>query len=197
MFDETNQCVIIDPGCSNANEEKNLAEFITQKNLKPVLLLNTHCHIDHILGNSFIKNKYQIPLYINKYDEPMLTAGSTIAQMYGVDYTPSPKPDKFIDENDKITFGTTELEIAFTPGHSPGSISFINHQNRIVICGDVLFNGSIGRTDLPGGDFQTLEKSIKEKLYVLPENYVVYCGHGSETTIGFEKYSNPFVSLKH
>lgn len=197
LYDETSECVIIDPGCCNTNEEEILSDFITQNKLKPVLLLNTHCHIDHILGNAFIKNKYQIPFYINENDDSMLKAGSSIAQSYGISYNPSPLPDKFIGENDQLKFGNTVLEIVFTPGHSPGSICFINHENRIIIGGDVLFNGSIGRTDLPGGDFQTLENSITEKLYSLPENYVVYCGHGPETTIGFEKFNNPFVRIKN
>ena len=196
LYDETGECVIIDPGCSNSNEENSLSDFIEKNKLKPVLLLNTHCHIDHILGNAFVKNKYQIPLYINQHDEPVLKAGTSIAQAYGIVYSPSPLPDKFIDENDKINFGNSEFDIAFTPGHSPGSLCFINHDYRKIIGGDVLFNGSIGRTDLPGGDFQTLENSIINKLYTMPDEYVVYCGHGEETTIGFEKYNNPFVRLK-
>ena len=196
LYDETGECIIIDPGCSNSNEENSLSDFIEKNKLKPILLLNTHCHIDHILGNAFVKNKYQIPLYINQYEEPVLKAGTSISQAYGIVYSPSPLPDKFIDENDKINFGNSEFDIAFTPGHSPGSLCFINHDYRKIIGGDVLFNGSIGRTDLPGGDFQTLENSIINKLYTMPDEYVVYCGHGEETTIGFEKYNNPFVRLK-
>lgn len=195
VFDETKECVIIDPGCSNTYEENIVKEFIETNNLNPVLLLNTHCHIDHILGNSFIKQQYQIPFYINQHDEPVLKSGESIAQMYGISYTKSPVPDKFIDENDIIKFGNTELNILFTPGHSPGSVCFVHHDSKAVIGGDVLFNGSIGRTDLPGGDFDILQNSIINKLYILPDEYVVYCGHGEETIIGNEKHNNPFVRL--
>lgn len=196
LYDDTGECAIVDPGCCNNTEENILSEFIENENLKPKYLLNTHCHIDHILGNAFVKEKYQIPLLINKNEEPVLKSGISISQAYGISYNPSPAADSFIDEQDEIKFGDTTLKIVFTPGHSPGSICFINHSIKAIIGGDVLFYGSIGRTDLPGGDFQTLENSIINKLYTLPDEYVVYCGHGEETTIGFEKFNNPFVRLK-
>lgn len=196
LYDNTGECAIVDPGCCNNSEENILSEFIKKENLKPKYLLNTHCHIDHILGNAFVKEKYKIPLLINKNEEPVLKSGISISQAYGISYNPSPSADSFIDEQDEVKFGDTTLKIVFTPGHSPGSICFINHRIKAIIGGDVLFNGSIGRTDLPGGDFQTLENSIIKKLYTLPDEYIVYCGHGEETTIGFEKYNNPFVRLK-
>ncbi len=193
LYDSTNECVIIDPGCSNREEEKELVKFIEDKNLKPVLLLNTHCHIDHILGNAFVSITYGLSLHIHKNDLHVLNAGPRIAESYGFPYTPSPQPGHFLEEGQKINFGETVLDIVFTPGHSPGSVCFINHSEKVVIGGDVLFQGSIGRTDLPGGDFQTLADSIKARLYTLPDDYTVYPGHGGETTIGVEKITNPFV----
>lgn len=193
LFDETKECAIIDPGCSNAMEEKKLADFIEENKLKPTKLLNTHCHIDHILGNRFVAEKYNLKLEINEHDLPTLEAGERVAQMYNIDYNPSPEPSVFLTENDKIKIGNYDLEIFFTPGHSPGSITFYNKQQQFIIAGDVLFYGSIGRTDLPGGNHQTLIKSIKQKLFLLKDVTTVYSGHGITTTIGFEKLNNPFL----
>lgn len=193
LYDETLECAIIDPGCCNREEENTLKNFITSKNLNPVLLLNTHCHIDHILGNAFVADTYNLNLHIHKEDLQVLIAGTVVADRYGIPYNPSPNAEVFLEEGQTISFGNTSLDIVFTPGHSPGSICFINHKNKNVIGGDVLFQGSIGRTDLPGGDFETLANSIRTKLYTLPDDYIVYPGHGDETTIGIEKISNPFV----
>ena len=193
LYDETLECAIIDPGCCNREEENHLKNFITTHKLKPVLFLNTHCHIDHILGNAFVADTYKLELQIHKEDLQVLTAGIVVADRYGIPYHPSPLPGVFLEEGQTIEFGNTTLDIVFTPGHSPGSICFIDHKDKIVIGGDVLFQGSIGRTDLPGGDFDTLANSIRTKLYTLPDNYTVYPGHGDETTIGNEKNNNPFV----
>lgn len=193
LYDDTLECAIIDPGCCNKEEETTLKNFITTNNLKPVLLLNTHCHIDHILGNAFVADTFKLDLHIHKKDLEVLIAGTVVADRYGIPYHPSPSPSVFLEEGETIKFGNTELAIVFTPGHSPGSICFINHKNKSVIGGDVLFQGSIGRTDLPGGDFETLANSIRTKLYTLPDDYLVFPGHGDETPIGVEKISNPFV----
>ncbi len=193
LYDETLECAIIDPGCCNREEETNLKNFITSQNLKPVFLLNTHCHIDHILGNAFVADTYKLQLHIHNKDLPVLIAGSLIADQYGIPYHASPSPSVFLEEGQTISFGNSKLDIVFTPGHSPGSICFINHKEKIVIGGDVLFQGSIGRTDLPGGDFETLVNAIQTKLYTLPDDFTVYPGHGDKTTIGVEKISNPFV----
>jgi len=193
LYDETRECAIIDPGCCNTLEEEELKNYISSQNLKPVLLLNTHCHIDHILGNKFVAEKYDLGLQIHKYDLPVLNAGTEVANRYGIPYGLSPLPINFLEDGDKSTFGNTTLDIVLAPGHSPGSICFIHHNTQIVIGGDVLFQGSIGRTDLPGGDFNTLATSIKTKLYTLKDDYIVYSGHGEETTIGVEKLSNPYV----
>jgi glyoxylase-like metal-dependent hydrolase (beta-lactamase superfamily II) len=193
LFDETKECVIIDPGCSNPSEQKELADFIAEENLKPVRLLNTHCHIDHVFGNSFIAKKYNLRLEINKNDLEVLHSLPQVSHLYGLNAEQSVEPSKFLEEGDKITFGNSSLDILFTPGHSPGSICFVSHEDKFVIGGDVLFYGSIGRTDLPGGDHETLLNSIRTKFFPLDGDFVVFSGHGRETTIGFEKENNPFL----
>jgi len=193
-YDDSKECVIFDPGCSNSDEQRQLTDFIESNGLKPVKLVNTHCHIDHVLGNKFISEKYGLPLVSHKGEVGVLAMQPQISTMYGIAYDPSPDISEYLDDGDTLVFGNTALKVLFTPGHSPASISFYNEEAGIVIGGDVLFQGSIGRTDLPGGDFETLAKSIREKLYVLPDDVVVYCGHGPSTTIGVEKKTNPFVT---
>ena len=193
LYDETKECIIIDPGCSNASEEEMLSTFIELNALKPTRLVNTHCHIDHVLGNKFVADKYGLELASHKGEIPVLEMQPQVSMMYGIPYNPSPTITQFLDEGDTLEFGNTKLEVFFTPGHSPASISFLHRDELILIGGDVLFLGSIGRTDLPGGDFDTLAKSIRTKFYVLPDETVVYCGHGPSTTIGQEKRTNPFV----
>lgn len=193
LFDESKECAIIDAGCCNASEEKILTQFIEDQALNPVLLLNTHAHIDHILGNAFVAKRYNLKLHLHKEDLETLKSGEFVAKKYGFPYNASPLPDYFLEPGKNISFGHTTLEIRFTPGHSPGSVCFIHHNDKVVLGGDVLFRGSIGRTDLPGGDLQTLLQSIQTQLYVLDEGYTVYSGHGEDTNIGFEKKYNPFV----
>jgi glyoxylase-like metal-dependent hydrolase (beta-lactamase superfamily II) len=193
LSDETNECVIIDPGCHLIYEESELAEYIQINNLKPVRLLNTHCHIDHILGNSFVAGKYGLILEINDRELPVLSAAGYVSEMYQIQLNPSPEPGNFLHEGDKVRFGNSVLEVLFTPGHSPGSISFYAPDDNFVISGDVLFEQSIGRTDLPGGDYDTLIESIVVKLLPLDDSTLVFCGHGNSTTIGAEKRLNPFL----
>ena len=193
LYDETKECLIIDPGCSDGHERQELVSLIEKEKLKPVKLLNTHCHIDHVLGNKFVAEKYRLGLEVNKHDLPMLKALPIVAKNYGVFAEESPAPSTFIDEGDRIKFGQSEMEILFTPGHSPGSICFVNKKQKIVIGGDVLFYGSIGRTNLPGGNHATLISSIKTKLFPLGDDFEVFPGHGPSTKIGFEKMNNPFL----
>jgi len=193
LFDESHECAIIDPGCNNSKEEEILTGFIESKGLKPVLLLNTHCHIDHVLGNKFIADKYDLELTSHKDEKIVLEANVMVANMYGIQYTLSPDITKFLDQGDTVTFGNTTLEVLFTPGHSPASISFFHRENKQLIAGDVLFQNSIGRTDLPGGNLDTLISSIKTKYYPLGDDVQVYPGHGPSTTIGEEKLNNPFL----
>jgi len=193
LFDETKECIIIDPGCYDERERNALAAFISNNSLTPALLVNTHCHLDHIFGNKFVKEQYNIPLHLHHADLPLLENAVDHARVYGLEMEASPAPDKLIDENDKLTWGNSSMDIVFTPGHSPGSISFIARDEKFVIGGDVLFQQSIGRTDLPGGDFDTLANSIRTELYTLPDDFIVYSGHGPETSIGYEKIYNGFV----
>jgi hydroxyacylglutathione hydrolase len=186
-------CIIIDPGCFNEKERNELIDFIKVNQLKPVRLINTHCHIDHILGNAFVAAIYNLGLEIHEGEIPVLQAGMTIAGMYGIPYTPSPDPVSFLKEDEEEILDGHALKVLFTPGHSPASICLYNERDSWVIGGDVLFYESIGRTDLPGGDFNTLIDSIRTQLFTLPDNVVVYPGHGQETRIGFEKMFNPFL----
>lgn len=193
LHDESGECIIIDPGCSNPNEESLLNNYISERSLKPVKLINTHCHIDHVLGNAYIAETYNLKLEAHKGEKAVLDANIAVSSMYGLDYRPSPPIEIFLDEPDTINFGNTVLEVLFTPGHSPASISFFHRASLQLIAGDVLFQGSIGRTDLPGGDFDTLISSIKTKFYPLGDDVVVYPGHGPSTTIIEEKIRNPFL----
>jgi len=195
LHDESKECVIIDPGCYTQTEQRELKAYIEEKKLRPVHLLNTHGHVDHVAGNAFVYETYKRLPLIHKEDLKVLESQERVCAMYGLNCEVSPMPEKFLEEGDVISFGNAKLKVIFTPGHAPGHVVFYNAENKFVINGDVLFSGSIGRTDLPYGDFDTLEHSIKTKMYTLPEDTVVYCGHGPETTIGEEKYSNPFVNL--
>jgi hydroxyacylglutathione hydrolase len=194
IYDQTKECVIIDPGCYEQFEKDKLEKYILENNLKPVMLINTHCHIDHILGNKFVSKRWGLDLLINKLDLNLLNNSKEIAQLYGfTNYEISPDPKKFLDEGGKINFGTSSLSILFTPGHAPGHISLYSKKENLVISGDVLFQNSIGRTDLPGGNYEVLIDSIKTKLLVMEDSTKVFCGHGPSTTIGNEKLHNPFL----
>ena len=194
LYDETKECIIFDPGCTTPTEKQELLSFIEKNELKPVRLINTHCHLDHIFGNKFVAEKYNLELEIHKGELSVLLHAPKIAAMYGFAIEPSPEPGHFIEEGDLITFGNSQLETFLTPGHSPASLTFYSKEAKFIIAGDVLFYGSIGRTDLPGGDFDTLINSIRTKLFVLPDDTKVYPGHMQATTIGFEKRNNPFLS---
>ena len=189
-----NECVIIDPGCSNKEEENALENFIKNGNLKPLKIINTHCHIDHIFGNYFISNKWKTDLYIHKKELDLLKNSKNIANEYGIDkFSSSPHPTYFLKNNEIIDICGFNFKILFTPGHSPGHICLYNKENKILFGGDVLFKGSIGRTDLPGGDYNTLIESIQKNLLILDDEVKVLPGHGDATTIGFERKNNPFL----
>ncbi|WP_186755580.1 MBL fold metallo-hydrolase [Echinicola salinicaeni] len=193
LYDDTKKAVIIDPGCYEKDEKEQLKKFIESNELQPVRLLNTHCHIDHVLGNDFINYSYKLPLEIHPKEEVVLRSVSSYAANYGFPAFAECEPEIFFDEGEKITFGNTELEIIWVPGHAPGHVVFYHPASKTCIGGDTLFQGSIGRTDLPGGDHQTLLNAIKNKLFTLPDDVKVYPGHGPATTIGIEKTHNPFV----
>jgi glyoxylase-like metal-dependent hydrolase (beta-lactamase superfamily II) len=187
------ECIIIDPGCFDQMERDELLQTINDLGLKPVRLINTHCHIDHILGNAFVAKMWGLGLEIHQGELPVLESGKMVSGMYGVPYDISPQPTSFLNEGDEIELDGHVMKVLFTPGHSPASICFYNAADGWVIGGDVLFYESIGRTDLPGGDHKTLLKSIRTQLFVLPNETIVYPGHGPETKIGYEKMFNPFM----
>lgn len=193
LYNELNQCIIIDPGCYFDEEKDELAGFIEKMDLKPEKLLNTHCHLDHVFGNKFIAEKYDLTLHIHKDEEKLLEYAPVSGLGYGLPFDNYTGELIFIDESHPIRLGDDALKILLTPGHSPGSLSFYCEKDKFVISGDALFYRSIGRTDLPGGDHETLLRSIREKLFVLPDNTRVYSGHGPITIIGEEKQENPFL----
>ncbi|UII28584.1 MBL fold metallo-hydrolase [Fulvivirga maritima] len=195
--DETLDGVIIDPGCYEDYERNELIDFVNNNNIKVNKLLNTHCHIDHVLGNQFIKDTFNVNLYIHKADVPTLKSVEVYAPSYGfTQFNPS-EADEYLEEGDTIEIGKHTFEVLFVPGHAPGHIAFVNHEHKLCISGDVLFQGSIGRTDLPGGDFDTLISSIHNKLFKWDTDYTVYSGHGGPTSTEIEKKSNPFCALKN
>jgi glyoxylase-like metal-dependent hydrolase (beta-lactamase superfamily II) len=192
IYDETGECAIIDPGMETGAEQNVVVNFIRDNNLKPVLLLNTHCHIDHILGNKFVFEQYGLKPQFHEGEQSVMDAMVNWAQESGIRYDLSPKPDTYLPESGQVKFGNTTLDLIFAPGHSPAHLCFYDKAAKVVIGGDVLFRNSIGRTDLPGGNHQQLLKNIEEKLFTLPGDCTVYPGHGPETTIGYEKETNPF-----
>ncbi|MDX2303451.1 MAG: MBL fold metallo-hydrolase [Microscillaceae bacterium] len=193
LSDETQEAVIIDPGCNNTQEENTLHHYIETNALKVVKLLNTHCHIDHVFGNQFIKDTYGVQLYMHRLDIPTLKANKMVAQMYGIVRFVESEPDVFVEEGDTIEFGNSQLEVLFVPGHAPGHVVFLNRAQKFAISGDVLFQMGIGRYDFPGCSYPDLMHSIRHKLFLLEEDLTVYPGHGPTTTIGFEKINNPFL----
>ncbi|NNF01545.1 MAG: MBL fold metallo-hydrolase [Bacteroidia bacterium] len=194
LYEDRGDCAIIDPGCSNEKERKVLEDFIRARGLNPTVFLNTHCHIDHVFGNAWVARRYKLGLQMHEEDLPVLHSTVQYGLGFGLAVEKSPEPQNFLNEGDIVKVGASKLKVIFTPGHSPGSVCFINEDEKYVIAGDVLFQLSIGRTDLPGGDHDTLIKSIKTKMFALPDDFEVHPGHGPSTNIGFEKKNNPFLS---
>jgi hydroxyacylglutathione hydrolase len=193
LYNEFNDCIIIDPGCYYDAEKDKLVAFIEENKLKPTMLINTHCHLDHVFGNKFIAEKYHLTLQMHENEKPVLAFAPTSGLMYNIPFDNYEGDFIYLNEGDSIKLGEDELHVLLTPGHSPGSLSFYSSKNNFVIGGDVLFKNSIGRSDLPGGNHEQLIKSIKEKLLVLPADTIVYNGHGPATTIGEEKMNNPYL----
>ena len=203
LYNEQGQCCIIDPGCYFPEERDELKTGIEKTGLTPVLLLNTHCHLDHVFGNKFVHDTWGLPLHLHQKEKPVLDFAPQSGIMYQLPFDNYDGPLVYLKEGNNLTLPFSingegkgdELEIRFTPGHSPGSISFYHEAGGFIIGGDVLFNGSVGRTDLPGGNMDTLINSIQTQFFTLPDETKVYSGHGPVTTVGFEKMNNPFVKL--
>ena len=193
IYNEHREACIIDPGCYYQNERNELKELIKTIALQPKYLLNTHCHLDHVFGNKFIYDTYGLRLHLHPNEEKLLAFAPTSGEMWGLPFENYEGPLEFLEEGDTITLGNDILQVLLTPGHSPGSICFYESEQKLLIGGDVLFREGIGRTDLPGGDHETLLNSIRQKLFTLPDEVVVYPGHGPTTTIGYEKVNNPFL----
>ena len=194
VYDETGDCAIFDPGCFTAEERTTLEDFIRENKLHPVRLVNTHCHLDHVFGNAFVARTWGMELEAHHKEVVFLERFEQTCQMYGImGAESSPMPGKFLEAGDVLQFGNTRLEILFTPGHSPASLSFYCREADFILAGDVLFLESIGRADLPGGNMATLLESIRSQLFTLPDHTLVYPGHGPTTTIRHEKEYNPFL----
>lgn len=194
LYDETGECVIIDAGCFYPNEKQQLQQFISEKNLTVKHLINTHLHFDHCFGASFVIETYGTGIQAHRGDEEFLKRLPEQAARFGFKLTETPPPiSKYIEENDVISFGHQSLKAIHVPGHSPGSLVFYSEEQGCAFVGDVLFQRSVGRTDLPGGDFELLKHGIQTKLYTLPDETRVFSGHGPETSIGFEKRNNYYI----
>ena len=187
ITDETNECIIIDAACYGDKENKILEDYITKENLIPVRTIFTHCHIDHILGKSFVIEKYNLEPEVHPKGQLLWETVKDFGFMFGFNYDQPLDPKKFIKEGDIIKFGNSSLKVIYTPGHADGSISLWSKKENFVIVGDVLFNKGVGRTDLPTGNLELLRDSIFNKLFILDDDTIVYSGHGSKTTIGSEK----------
>lgn len=194
VWDATGECAVIDAGNLSAREDNALVNFITEHKLRPVLALNTHGHFDHIAGVEFLRTTYDIPFAMSGKDAFLLGAAASSARMYGVEVREAPaKIDRDLDSLTETGFGDTRFEIIATPGHTPGHVSLYEPQSKTLFTGDTLFRESIGRTDLPGGDYSWIMRSIIEKILPLGDETKVYPGHGDQTTIGHESLYNPFI----
>ncbi len=194
LYDETKECIIVDPGCYFQYEKEQLEDFISENNLKPTSIINTHCHFDHIMGVEWVRNNYKVPFFTHAEEQFLIDAYIETCDKYGISAEPVEAPDKYVNENDIIEFGNSKLKLINVPGHTPGSLVIHCPEQSFIISGDVLFQGSIGRTDFPKGDFNQLVEGIILKLLSLPEETISYCGHGAETTIKQEKTNNPFLT---
>jgi len=188
------ECIVIDCGCYGRAEEESFEHFLAERGLKPVLLLNTHCHLDHIFGNKFMLERYGLRSWFHRGDDNNHKRAPEHALMFGLKMDDPPEPEGFLTDGQLITAAGITFEVLAVPGHSPGGISFYCETGSVVFTGDALFAGSIGRSDLPGGNHQQLMESILNRLFTLPPETVVYPGHGPETTISQEMSDNPFFS---
>lgn len=193
LYNEQKEALIIDPGCYGEDEENTLVDFIEKEGLIPKGLLNTHCHLDHVFGLKFVAEKWQLIPQFHQLESAVLEYAPVSGMMWNMPFVVYSGPVDYLEEGMETGLESDPLKVIFAPGHSPGHICFYSARQHFMIGGDVLFKGSVGRTDLPGGDFQALEGNIRQKIYVLPEQTIVYPGHGNFTTVGEERNSNPYV----
>lgn len=194
LADLSGDCAIIDCGCYNEKEFERLVKFLASEKLNPVLLLNTHCHLDHVFGNRFVLEKYHLKTHFHELEEYNRNSATSHALLFGLSMEKPPEAESYIVPGQLITFRNIKLLALYVPGHTAGSIAFYCEEAGCVFTGDALFSGSIGRSDLPGGNQETLLKSIKENLLSLPPSTIVYPGHGPETTIEKEAKTNPYLT---
>lgn len=194
LYDETGECAIMDASCYEKEEKKELSRFIEDNGLRPVLQLFTHCHIDHMLGSRFISKTYKLKPLTHKDSLTFLENSKDYGKAFGFDVDKPVMPDVYLDDGDILQFGNQEVKVLHTPGHAAGSLCYYSVEGNFVVVGDVLFRGSVGRTDLPTGDHDLLIKSILQKLMVLPSDTTVYPGHGPATSIGEERTANPYLT---
>jgi hydroxyacylglutathione hydrolase len=193
LSDNTGECVIIDAGCYFNEEFEQLINYISTNKLIPVRLLNTHGHIDHILGISRLSEYYHLIPEFHKDELYLINDSSIQGKLFGIDLKSFNQINTQLEENKEIAFGQSKLNVLLVPGHTKGSVAFVSPADKFVLTGDVLFKDTIGRTDLPGGDFNVLLNSITNKLLKLSDDTIIYPGHGPTSTIGEEKVSNPFL----
>ncbi len=192
LWDETREAVLIDPACFYPEEQSRLSQFVTDQGLQIVRLLNTHGHFDHLMGNNFATDRWKLKCFIHPGDLLLAGQAKHQAQFFGLTM-PNPEEPTVLDPAEVIFFGHSNLKVIHVPGHSDGSVAYWCESDKFLVVGDILFEGSVGRTDLPGGNHNLLISGIKSKLLVLEEDTKVYPGHGNDTTIGREKYTNPFL----
>lgn len=193
VWDQTGECAVIDAGNFSAREDRALADFIEAQGLRPVLAVNTHGHFDHTLGVRYVTETYGVPFMLSGKDRFLLDNAATSGSLFGVPTGDMPQPDADLDAAEEVRFGTTALKIIPVPGHTPGHVALFDPQSRTLFTGDTLFRESIGRTDLPGGDYSWIMRSILEQIVPLGDDVRVLAGHGEETTIGHETLYNPFI----
>lgn len=194
ITDRSGDCAVIDCGCYDQGEFGELNSFLLEKKLRPVLLLNTHCHLDHIFGDIYMLGAYNLRAFCHREDIPNRSYARTHAGFFGLIMEDPPEPQGYLSDGQIVSFGETELKVIHVPGHSAGSVAFHCEKEDVVFSGDTLFAGSIGRTDLPGGDFETIINSIRNRLFTLPGNTIVYPGHMEDSSIGMERDTNPFFT---
>jgi len=191
--DATNEAVVIDPGMYDQVEKETLSRFIDERKLNLKAILLTHAHLDHVFGLAYLKRKYGVSVFLHPKDEVIFDDVPSRTAVYGLRGYEHGAIDEWLTEGDRIRFGNTALDVLFTPGHAPGHVAFVNHVERYVVGGDVLFRGSVGRTDLPYCSHDDLLNSIETQFLTLPDDYVVYPGHNEPTTIGQERQTNPYL----